>query len=205
LSAIGNPNAKITFESGQIIFTTLSDGWNEQANSGCIIENSIINEVSISCSNPIKIDNCLINSQITVTSSIISNNAVTGNINSHSSIPSLGQSNPPVDTSLISGNTVNGNIVIGAVSMGAITAPSEACTVSNNTVEGSIVSGSPQGTPQIFNNTVINGGIGCDGYGSIFNNYVYGCQTGINLYTESFRGKPCVPCDGRKQLGNRQF
>jgi hypothetical protein len=196
LSAIGNPTDKITFNGGQITFTTLSNGWNEQSKTGCIIENSIINQVSISCSNPIKIDNCIINSQnsqITVTSSIISNNVVTGNINSHSSIPSLGQSNPPVDTSVISGNTVNGNIVLGAVSLGALTAPSEACTVSNNTVYGSIISGSPQGTPQIFNNTVSQGGIACDGYGSIFNNYVYGCQTGVSLYTMRVFGGN-LPC-----------
>ena len=95
LSAIGNPNEKITFNGGQITFTTVSNGWNEQTKTGCIIENSIINQTSISSSNPIKIDNSIINSQITVTSSIISNNIVTGNINSQSSIPSLGQTNSP--------------------------------------------------------------------------------------------------------------
>ena len=193
LNAIGNPTEKITFNGGQITFTTVSNGWNEQTQSGCIIQNAIITQTVISSSNSIKIDNSIINSQITVTSSIISNNIVTGNINSQSSIPTLGQSNAPVDTSVISSNNVNGNIVLGSVSLGAVTAPSEACTVSNNTVYGSIISGSPQGTPQIFNNTVTKGGIACDGYGSIFNNYVHDCQIGISLYTVRVFGGN-LPC-----------
>jgi len=194
LSAIGSPSDKITFNGGQIIFTTVSNGWNEQTNSGCLIENSIISQTSISSSNPIKIDNSIINSQITVNSSIISNNIVNGDINSQSATPSVDQTNAPVDTSVISNNNVNGNIVIGYISDCSITAPSEACTVSGNTVDGSIISGSPQGTPQIFNNTVTTGGIGCTGYCSIFNNYLYGCQEGISLYSARvFGGEfPCT-------------
>ncbi len=193
LSAIGSANQRIIFNSGQIIFTTVSNGWNEQTNTGCIIQNSIINQASISASNPIKIDNTIINSQITVNSSIITNNIVTGNINCQSAIPSAGQSNAPVDSSVISNNSVIGNIVLGYVSLGAVTAPSEASSVFNNTVDGSIISGSPQGTPQIFNNTVSNGGIECDGYGSIFSNYIYGSQTGISLYTMRVFGGN-LPC-----------
>ena len=193
LNAKGTPSDKITFNGGQIFFTASANGWNEQSNSGCIFENSVINQISISNSNPIKIDSCIINSQITVTSSIISNNVVTGNINSQSTIPSVGQTNPPVDTSAISGNTVYGNIVLGSVSLGAITAPSEACTVYNNTVYGSIISGSPQGAPQIFNNVVTDGGIGCTGDGSIHNNYVHDCEVGISLYSMRVFGGN-LPC-----------
>jgi hypothetical protein len=105
----------------------------------------------------------------------------------------LGQTSPPVDTSAISGNTIHGNIILGSVSLGAITAPSEACTVYNNTVYGSIISGSPQGTPQIFNNSVTNGGIGCTGYGSIHDNYVHDCEIGISLYTVRVFGGN-LPC-----------
>jgi hypothetical protein len=193
LNAKGTASEKIIFNSGQISFTASANGWNEQTSSGCIIENSIINQTSFFNSNPIKIDSCIIISQITVASSIISNNIVTGSINSQSLIPAIGQINPPVDTSVISSNTVYGNIVLGSVSLGAVTAPSEACIVSNNIVYGSIISSSPQGTPQIFNNTVSTGGIGCTGYGSIFNNYVYGCQNGISLYTVRVFGGN-LPC-----------
>lgn len=169
LTAIGSPTNKIAFNGGQITFTTASNGWNEQANSGCTIENAIIDQTSIYSSNPLKIDNCIITGEISATLSIISNNIITGTISSHSS--------------LISNNRVKGNIVLGSVSLGAVTAPAESSTVSNNAVEGSIISGSPQDTPKIFNNTVSRGGIGCTGYGSIFNNHIYGCDVGISLYT----------------------
>jgi hypothetical protein len=67
LTARGNPTDKITFNGGQITFTTVSNGWNEQRQSGCIIENAVISQTSISSSNPIKIDSCIINSNIEVT------------------------------------------------------------------------------------------------------------------------------------------
>jgi hypothetical protein len=66
LTARGNPTDKITFNGGQITFTTVSNGWNEQRQSGCIIENAVISQTSISSSNPIKIDSCIINSNIEV-------------------------------------------------------------------------------------------------------------------------------------------
>jgi parallel beta-helix repeat protein len=179
LTARGNPTDKITFNGGQITFTTVSNGWNEQTNSGCIIENAIISQTSISSSNPIKIDNSNINAEISVTSSIISNNIVTGDINSGSSV--------------ITNNNVKGDIMLGAVSLGAMSAPAESSTVSGNTVEGTIVSGSPQGTPVISSNTVSKGGIGCTGYGSIINNYVHDCQEGISLYTTRVFGGN-LPC-----------
>jgi hypothetical protein len=188
LRATGVPNEKITFNGGQIIFTAVSNAWSEQTASGCIIENAIVNQTSISSSNCIKIHNCNIDAQIFVTSSIITNNQVTGEIRSSSSI-----SSSATDTSTITNNNVKGKIVLGSVSLGAISASSEASTVANNIVEGSIISGSPQGTPQIFNNTVTKGGIGCDGYGSIFNNYVFGCQSGISLYTMRVFGGN-LPC-----------
>ena len=47
LSAIGNPTDKITFNGGQITFTSFSNGWNEQTDSGSLIENTNINQTSI--------------------------------------------------------------------------------------------------------------------------------------------------------------
>ncbi len=168
LIAIGNPTNKITFNGGQITFTTASNGWNEQAQSGCIIKNAIINHMTISNSNPIKIDNCIINGDVSVTSSsIISNSIVTGNIGSL--------------MSTISNNNVKGDITVGSVTLGGFTTAEESSTVSGNIVEGSINSGSPNGIPQISNNSVSKGGITCTGYGSILNNYVHSCGTGISL------------------------
>jgi hypothetical protein len=169
LTAKGSPTDKITFNGGQLTFTDVSNGWNEQRQSGCIIENAIISQTSISSSNPIKIDNSNINAEISVTSSIISNNIINGDIHSGSSI--------------ITNNNVKGDIMLGSVSLGAITVPAESSTVSGNKVEGTIASGSPQGTPVISNNNVSKGGIGCTGYCTITGNYVHDCEKGIRLHT----------------------
>jgi parallel beta-helix repeat protein len=179
LIARGTDNDKIYFNDGSVIFTSVSNGWNEQTQAGCLIENAVISQTSISSSNRTKIYGSIINAEISVTSSIISNNIVNGDISSHSSV--------------ISNNNVKGNIVLGAVSLGAISAPAESSTVSGNTVEGSITSGSPQGTPVISDNTVSKGGIGCTGYGSIINNYVHDCQEGISLFTMRVFGGN-LPC-----------
>jgi Predicted solute binding protein len=198
LTAIGTSADKITLNSAQIVFTALSNGWSEQTGSGCIIQYAIINQAPstggttyppVSNSNPIKIDSCTINCGITVNSAIVTNNVVTGNINCQGP---LGD-NQALDTSTISNNHVKGDILIGGVSLGAVSTPHEAVTVCGNTVEGSIVSGSPEGTPQIYNNIVSSGGIGCDGLGHIYNNTVYGCQTGISLYTMRVFGGN-LPC-----------
>lgn len=198
LTAVGTQTETITVNSAQIVFTALSNGWSEQTNSGCIIQYAIINQspntggttyAPISNSNPIKIDNCTINGTVTVNSATITNNLVNGNLYSQGSL----LENAPADTSTISNNHIKGNIGIGGVSMGAFSAPSEAVTVFGNTVEGSIYSGSPDGTPQIYNNIVSSGGIGCTGLGHIYNNTVYGCQTGISLYTVRVFGGN-LPC-----------
>lgn len=198
LTAQGTSTEKITFNSARIIFTNVCNGWNEQTASGCIIQYAIINQAPstggttyapISNSNPIKIDSCTINCGIMVNSAIVTNNVVTGNINSQGP---LGE-DTAFDTSTISNNHVTGDILIGGVSLGAVSAPHEAVTVCGNTVVGSIGSGSPNGTPQIYNNIVSTGGIGCTGLGHIYNNTVYGCQTGIGLYTQRVFGGN-LPC-----------
>jgi hypothetical protein len=170
LNARGSPNDKITFNGGQITFTNVSNGWNEQTQSGCLIQNAIINQILISNSNSIKIDSSIINGDISVTSSsIISNCTVTGDISSL--------------MSTISHNNVKGDITLGSVTLGGFTTAEESSTVSDNTVEGTISSGSPKGTPEIFDNTVSGGGIRCTGYGSIHDNYVHDCDVGIGLYS----------------------
>jgi len=42
LRAIGSNSDQIHFNGGQITFTSVSNGWNEQTGSGCIIENAIL-------------------------------------------------------------------------------------------------------------------------------------------------------------------
>jgi hypothetical protein len=193
LSAIGSPSDKVNFNGGQITFTTSSNGWSEQTDSGCLIENANIDQTSISSSNPLKIDSSNINGQVSVTSSIITNNIITGAISGANSTISnnnvIGditmQASPaigsyPSESSVISNNVVTGDINVGYFD---VEVSGDSSTVFNNTVNGSISSVSGEGAPEIYNNTVSNGGIGCAGYGSIFNNCIYGCQDGISLST----------------------
>ncbi len=174
LTAKGTTNEKITFNGGQLTFTTVCNGWNEQTQSGCILQNTVLNQITISNSNPIKIDQSTINDPISVTSSAIITNCLTGDISSHSST--------------ISNNNVKGTITLGSITLGGYTNAEESSKVYGNTVEGSIISGSVKGTPEIYNNIVTKGGIGCLGYVYVHDNYVYGCSTGIDFYSERVFG-----------------
>lgn len=212
LKASGKANSQITFNNAQILITALSNGWNEQTKTGCVIQNAVINQAdntnyrAIYGNNPIKIEGCTIKGQITVNSSIVTNNKVTGSIYCYSGLPTFGEDNYPLDLSTVSGNTVTGSISVGGISLGVGSAPSDASLVFNNTVEGSINVGSAQAVPQVFNNTVtrqtrviagttviVDGGIHCTGYASVFNNHIYGCEQGITLVTQRVFGGnfPC--------------
>ena len=96
LTAVGSTSDKITFNGGQITFTSFSNGWSDQTDSGCLIENANIDQTSITSSDPIEIDSSNINAELIVVSSIISNNIITGTISG---------SNSP-----ISNNNVKGDI-----------------------------------------------------------------------------------------------
>lgn len=168
LVAKGDSNDKITFNGGQITLLTLTNGWNEQTQTGCIIQNAILSQTTISSVYPIKIDHCTVNGDISVTSSIVTNNLVTGDIQSKSST--------------VTDNNVKGAIILGSASLGMSGGGIEFSTVSRNIVEGTISSGSTENTPVISENTVTKGGIGCTGYCLIKNNYVYGCEEGISVY-----------------------
>jgi len=179
LSAVGSQANKITFNGGQITFTASS--------SGGRFENVNL-ETDISTATPLNIDSCNITGQITGPNLTVTNCVINGQIQAQiiSNEDAL-QS----ESSVISDNVVTGQINIGYFYFDAISG--DTSTVFNNSVNGSITVISSEGTPQIYNNTVSGGGIQCTGYGSILNNYVYGCQEGISLYTvRVFGGEfPC--------------
>jgi hypothetical protein len=178
LAARGTSSEKIYINGGSIEYTSSSIGWNEETGSGCLIENAVITQTSISSSNPMKIDNSIINGAVSVTSSIVTNNIIKSDLNSRSSV--------------VTNNNVDANIVLGNFNPQALSAP-DTSTVSNNIIDGSITAISSNGTPQIFNNTISNGGIGCSGYSHIYNNYIHGCNVGISLYTPRVFGGN-LPC-----------
>ena len=195
----GTSSDRINFNNGEIIFTQYSNGWNQQESSGCIIQNAVVNQTVISADNSIKIDGSIINSYISVTSSIISNNTIngdiicsgstisndkiTGEISSLSSTISYNNITGEISSlnSTISYNNIRGDITVGSVTVGGYTTAAETSTIFGNTVEGTIFSGSPKGIPEIFVNAVSSGGITSTGYGLIYGNYVHDCADGIKL------------------------
>lgn len=169
LTAKGTANDKIIFNGGQITYLTLSNGWNEQTQSGCIIQYATLGQTSVNSVYPLKIDNCNINGQVSTTSSIITNNQITGDINAQSST--------------ITDNNIQGKIIIGTLTLGGMGGSSDYSTVSRNKVQGTISSGSTENAPIIAENTVTSGGISCTGYCRIIDNYVHDCKTGISTNT----------------------
>jgi hypothetical protein len=167
LNARGSSNNNIVFSSsgsGSIVFTASSTSWNEQAGTGCIIENSILNLVSITTSS---------------TSPKINNNTITYSYNSGGIAISATSGSP-----IISNNSVTGDIE-------SINDASP--TIINNFVVGGIWgTGLLESTPVIMNNTVKGGatisyylgtGIRADGSNVyIAGNTVFDCATGINVY-----------------------
>ena len=88
LRAIGDSGDPIRFSGGRVAFTQSSDGWNEQAGTGCIIENAIIDQTSISSSGSLKVSESLVTTTsdsstgvVSVgSSSVISNNTITSSV-----------------------------------------------------------------------------------------------------------------------------
>jgi len=164
LSAQGSNDNNIVFDStgGNVLFTGSSISWNEQAGTGCIIENSIFNDAAIFTSgcSP-KLDNNTIND---------SGNNENGAIYMEDGAPVISNNIVYGDISCLDGAapTVTGNFIHGGVSGEGfdISAP----VIINNTIEG--------GTGQMVPGT----GIYDDGSNYyIANNTIFGCYTGISV------------------------
>lgn len=138
LRAVGSSSDKISFNGGSIEFTSFSSSWNEQAGSGCIIQNAVLNGTSVS-EGSAKIDNCTINAQ-SINSFMISNNIIVGSV---------------------SGPNILGNIITGEVSGSGLVSKNNitgtvlalgSCVVSHNYItEGGVVC---REQSQIIENTI---------------------------------------------------
>ena len=137
LTARGADADKIQFNDGDIIFTPVSNGWNESANSGSIIENTVV-KGSISISTSVKITHNTLNGLSVGGSATISYN----------SIDSISISGSP----LISNNEITGDFTIAGGSP---------------TITANILDGRPwarRGEP-VFSGNKISDGINCDSAG----------------------------------------
>jgi hypothetical protein len=144
LRARGSGADKIHFNSGEIIFTQYSNGWNEQTSSGCILENAHLNATSISSDDSLKITNVYSNAPISaVGSSIISYCSLTAEI-SVGDVSVISHSSLSAETSVGDSATVTDNTITDDIHAGNLT------TIANNNINGSVISGSSS----IVNNTI---------------------------------------------------
>jgi hypothetical protein len=129
LTASGTSKNKIEFKSGNILFTSISNGWNSQTTSGSILEYCVLDNTTLTSTPALKLDNDQATSQVSVgDNSLISNNKLTNGL-------SVG------DFSSVDGNILFKQVTVGnnsqvthnTVSGGEVTTGSS-CTVSYNTL-----------------------------------------------------------------------
>jgi len=176
----GSSSDQIHFNGGRITFTSVSNSWNEQTGSGCIIENAILGAITLSNASP-KINNNIIRGNIVGEGSpIISNNTISGYI-SDDSFHSVESGSPIIINNNITGGciaqeggspVISKNIISGITSYDEFNRPTQqsleiAVSGNNNArVSDNIISGCSVnilvggGTPTIERNLITQGGHG---------------------------------------------
>jgi hypothetical protein len=164
LYAQGNSSNNIVFDSsgGNIVFTGSSTSWTEKpVGYGCIIENAVINNASVSViSTAPMLDNNTISNQGSENGAIYTENGapIISNNNINGDILCLDAASP----------TITGNFIHGGVTGEGFDLASP--VIVNNIIEG--------GTGQMESGT----GIFADGANYyIANNTIFGCYTGISV------------------------
>jgi len=151
LIATGTASSKVQFIDGLLRFTPVSNGWNENAGTGCIIEYCILSRTSISASNALKLNQDTISRSVTVGDSSVITNDNMGSI----TVGNLA--------------TMTSNQISGSVTAGS------ACTFTSNNIGGGINAGDGC---SISSNTVV-GGVVCSGTSSVISdNNIQGQVTG---------------------------
>ncbi len=153
LTAKGTDSERIQINNGLLRFTPVSIGWNDENDTGCIIQYASLYNASISASNAIKLDYCtvlggkvIVGDTSTITTNNISSDITTGK------------------QSTVLANQINGSITAGAMS-----------TFFNNKIQGGVLS---DDATKIINNT-IGSSVVCNGNTSLItNNIINGRVTG---------------------------
>jgi hypothetical protein len=154
LSARGASTDLVQFSNGTLRFTPLSNGWNDAAASGCIIEYANLASVAISASDALKLNqDAIFSDSITVGDSSV----ITGS--------TLSASLTVGNFSKLTNNQINGGVYAGSSCTfsnnraGSISAGDKS-TVTGNTVEGAVFCAGNQSV--ITNNIIkgqVNGGV----------------------------------------------
>jgi len=179
LQTIGIDSTPVYINNGNITFTQLSHGWDNQTDSGSMILNTVINQTPIISNNPLKVVNSHLNSSVSVgNNSYFSGNVVLAEVSS-------GTSSQIYNNSIIAGNISNKQWTQIYYDNGVelntpIIAPiavniGDSSLISNNIINGSIIGSFLQIT-----NNVITGAI----YGNldiVANNSIVGDISGYSI------------------------
>jgi len=122
----GTDTLPVTISNGSINYASESKGWNQNTHAGCIIENTNLNNTSVTAETPLKIDNCTLS-----TASIAGQSLVTA--------------------STIIGLTVSGDATISRNHIGALQIKNGSPSISENHIR--IIAGSSC-SPLISNNVI---------------------------------------------------
>jgi hypothetical protein len=175
LIAKGTSTDWIQFNGGStrgIMFTSVSNKWNEAAGSGCIIQYATI-QPCVASEGSVKIDHCTVLGDLIVGgSSIVTNN----NLKSGASV---------FDSTLLSNNIISGRTNIGPVSTVPIVFATVDVTSSGVlTIADNIINGDDSKSGGI--------GISCYRYIRVINNTINACQEAIRLRSSETSGYPLV-------------
>ncbi len=151
--------------NGQIIFTSLSNGWNEQTGSGIIIEDSIINGSSVSSDVTIKILNSTINQPLSVSGSSLILNSNVGQVSGNAELISGSTTGTLNIDAFISNNNIYGdvNAPFSTIINNKIFGNVIGSTITSNNISGDVTVNS--GT--VTNNTIQGGTAFYDAYGRV--------------------------------------
>lgn len=184
-----NVSSEFKYSSSQIVFTSNSKGWNEQNQQGCIIENTVINSVTLSLASSVKLSKIdstngvlvlggsplITNSNFNIYDSVnvisgsltFSNNVLIGH---GESIGIYGSGNVTLssnsiaffttDIKVYSGNWLILNNDITHCNNGIELDAAAKVTIQNNTIHDTNINGITGGSPLIENNSIIHNIIG---------------------------------------------
>ncbi len=123
----GTASSPVTISGGSLTYTSVGNGWNPPTGSGCLIEYTNFNSVTVSSAVALEVNNCFADSSISVAGS----SAVTG-----SNLKALSVT----DDSVVTNNNIGSLHVLGGTP-----------TISDNNIQ--LIDGSA-GSPTISNNII---------------------------------------------------
>ena len=204
LVAIGSITDKIQISGGQINFTSVSNGWNEQTGSGNIIENVAFYSVEVSSSVALKMTGCSgvtrsVDNGLMITSAVTVNGSSIILENTLFSVSIAGGSAVISNNDLSNLNINGGSPLISNNTVGVISGSGGSPTISNNMIE-SIGGGYNNyeqastyfgGNSAIISNNTITGNILLSGTSPVVsNNVIMGYIYGTNLLISDGYGAP---------------